>query len=67
MGVVRSLRELGVRDVKGMRELCRVIEKMVKSFDMQVSMEPSHLVCAACEAHRRNVMGRGAVTRRAGM
>ena len=49
------------------RALCKCIAALGKRVGLDVSMDLSHLACAVCEAHRRNVLDTGAFSRRAGL
>ena len=66
----RSLEQLGITEWSFFTRggaLCKCIEAMSKRLGVNVCMQLPHLVCAACEAHRRYVFGGGAIMRRAGL
>ena len=47
--------------------LCKCICVLGRTWGLELRMELSHLACAVCEAHRRNVLGVGAMVRRSGL
>ena len=47
--------------------LCDCIVKLARRSGLTLRMELPHLACAVCEAHRRNVLGAGPMSRRPGL
>ena len=65
-----SLLHLGIHGASplgGMQDLCGAVAALAKHFGFACTMAPPHLVCVACEAHRRGVFGEGIATRRQGL
>jgi hypothetical protein len=66
----KTMALLGIPKAKpfyAMMCLCRCITSLLKAYGYEVVVDPATLACAACEAHRRNVMGAGIIERRTGL